>query len=618
MNCRLFCLGLIVILILASGCSSSADPTATPQPEPTAEPEPTAGPVVLELVGPDGTQSMSMAELKALPAAQGWAGGKSSTGRITPPEPHTGVSLQDLAAQVGGLEPGTGVSVVAKDGYAMTFSYDQIVNGDFITYDPGTGDEIEIDAPLQVIIAYERSGEPISPDADGPLRLAVISPENNQVVDGHWTVKWVTEIRLKDMAEDWVLQLEGAQTEEMDRATFESCAAVNCHQATWTDDEGQVWSGVPLWLLAGRIDGGEKHGDDAYNQALAQQGYSLEVIAADGYSAAFDSTHFDHNDDILLANLVDGELLLDKSFPLRVVGADVDKKGRVGQVAQIVAAITAEEAEAAEAAAPVDAWSLKLEGALSLEIGQSDFASCAECHTATWTDDEGQVWTGVSLWRLAGQIDDDNPHDDGAYNQDLAEQGYSLEVVAADGYSAAVESAQFDRVDELLLAYLADGEPLAEKSFPLRLVGPDINKGQMVGQVVQILLQDMPQEAETPASGGEAALSITGAVEQAQALSLDAIKELEVVEVEVEHPKKGRQTYSGVRLNALLDLAGVQTGATKLILTASDGYQTQASLQDMQACQDCLVELDGASLNLIMPGMEGGQWVKDVVEIEIE
>jgi hypothetical protein len=568
-----------------------------------------------------------MDELKALSAVEGWSGGKSSTGRITPPEPHTGVTLQELCAQVGGLQPGRGVSIVAKDGYAMTFSYDQIANGEFITYDPGTGDEITIDDPLRVIVAYERGGQPISPDADGPLRMAILSAKNNQVVDGHWTVKWVTRVEIKDMAEDWTLHLEGALAEEMDRATFESCAATNCHQATWTDDEGQVWTGVPLWLLAGRIDDGDRHSDEAYNEAMAAQGYTLDVVAADGYSASFESTRLDHNDAILLVHLVDGEMLGEKYFPLRLVGADLtNKKEMVGQVAQVVAQLPAEAFETPTpqetVEPPPQAWTLQLEGALSEEIDWAAFDACANCHQATWTDDEGQVWTGVPLWLLAGRIDDDNQHDAGAYNQELAEQGYTLDVVAADGYSVPLESARFSRDDNILVAHRVDDAWLSEKHFPLRLVGVGLQKNEMVGQIARIAAQLPGEATKAPASeapAGDVALEIVGAVAQEQAFSLAALRSLDVVEVSVEHPKKGMQTYQGVRLSALLDLAEVQAEAVGVILIASDGYQTQASLTDVQACADCLVALDDSgTLNMVMPGMESSLWAKDVVKIELQ
>ena len=40
------------------------------------------------------------------------------------------------------FDPEMGVAVTAEDGYSMTFSYDQVINGNFIAYDPATGNEL--------------------------------------------------------------------------------------------------------------------------------------------------------------------------------------------------------------------------------------------------------------------------------------------------------------------------------------------------------------------------------------------------------------------------------------------------------------------------------------------
>jgi hypothetical protein len=112
-------------------------PAAAKAPEATKAP---VSEVVLKLEGPGGTKSLTLDDLKAVPATEGWAGIKSSTGRITIPERFKGVALDDLAKLVGGLGSDMGVNLAAKDGYAMTVSSDQIAKGDFIAYDPATGD----------------------------------------------------------------------------------------------------------------------------------------------------------------------------------------------------------------------------------------------------------------------------------------------------------------------------------------------------------------------------------------------------------------------------------------------------------------------------------------------
>ena len=98
-----------------------------------------------------------MDEIRALPVSSGMGGTKSSTGKISTPETCTGVALKDIVALIPDFDQTMGVSVEASDGYAITFSYDQIMNGTFIQYDPGTGDELKTTVPLTVILAFEHN-----------------------------------------------------------------------------------------------------------------------------------------------------------------------------------------------------------------------------------------------------------------------------------------------------------------------------------------------------------------------------------------------------------------------------------------------------------------------------
>ena len=345
-----FLIGLIIISMWLTACATATVAPATPPP-PTipsvssssakssvassASTSASAAPVVLKLAGLSGAKSLTLSDVKALTATEGWAGIKSSTGKITVPEVYKGVSLAELAKAVGGMTPDSGITLTAKDGYAMTISYDQINKGDFITYDPGTGDEIKSKDPLTVIIAYEKAGKPLDEASEGTLKLVVVSAKNNQVVDGHWAVKWVTQIDVKALAVEWKLPLGGAITEEMDRGTFQSCAAKSCHGATWTDDKAQVWTGVPLWLIAGRVDDDIKHGDNSYNQKLADKGYQVHVVAVDGFKVALESSKVNRNNNIMVAYLVNNNPLDEKNFPLRLVGSDLKSNEMVGRVSKI-------------------------------------------------------------------------------------------------------------------------------------------------------------------------------------------------------------------------------------------------------------------------------------------
>ncbi len=152
--------------------------------------------------------SLSMADLKALPVTEGQGGIKSSTGKITIPEPFKGVALKDLVNVLGvPFDSSMGVAITAEDGYSMTFSYDQVMNGAFTAYDPATGNELTTHDPLTAIIAYEHNGQPLNTTEEGTLRLVVVSANNNQVVDGHWSVKWVNKVEVKPVGQTWTLDL---------------------------------------------------------------------------------------------------------------------------------------------------------------------------------------------------------------------------------------------------------------------------------------------------------------------------------------------------------------------------------------------------------------------------
>jgi DMSO/TMAO reductase YedYZ molybdopterin-dependent catalytic subunit len=299
-----------------------------------AQPTPQPPDVNLEVVSGEQSVTLTWEDIQALPAYEGVGGRISSVGTVTPPTTFKGVTLEDLCGLVGGITEENSVTVTARDGYAMTFSYEEIATGDFPTYDPSTGAESPFDGKLWVVVAYEEEGAPIPAEGDGPLRLAILGSQK-LVTDGHWWIKWVERIEVKQSLANWTLHLEGALSEDMDRGTFETGAAPGCHGTNWVDPDGQTWTGIPLWLLAGRVDDDNVHEDDAFNDDLAGAGYEVTVTAADGYSVSFDSAAIARNEDILVAYLLNDEPLPEKHWPLRLVGAGLDKSQWVGGIATI-------------------------------------------------------------------------------------------------------------------------------------------------------------------------------------------------------------------------------------------------------------------------------------------
>jgi DMSO/TMAO reductase YedYZ molybdopterin-dependent catalytic subunit len=476
---------LLALALTFAACSGGPQPEATPVAEATEAPvvEATEAPTepavpVLEIVGETETKSLTMDELKALPATEGYAGIKSSTGKITPPIMMKGVALKDLAELIGGMDETKGFNVVAEDGYSITYSNDQIQNGAFISYDPATGEELKNPVELTAMIAYEADGKPFDARQDGTLRLAIVSKELKQVTDGHWAVKWVNKLEVKNLGADWVLLVEGALSKPTDRASVESCGAPQCHGTSWFDDKNQQWAGVPLYYFVGSVDDEISHEGPAFNRDLVKVGYTIDVIAADGYTVTFDAQRVQYNKNIMVAYKVNENALPEEFFPLRLVGDDLTKKEMVGMIEQI-------------------------------KVG--------------------------------------------------------LEPLPATAEAAATEP------------------------------------------------------AAATVSEADATLTLTGSVNQEVFLNEAAMRAMEPLKVSAE-TKKGKQDFEGVSLIALLDMAGVKDGATKLVATASDGYTSEISLSDARGCPNNLIAFGDTAENftLILPDLQTNTWVKDLVKLEVK
>ena len=312
----LLTLSVLVLAACGSGGSSSGD-------------------VAIKVSTAANTRSFTLKDLKKLQAVEGYGGIKNSAGTITPPAKFKGVPVTSVLEALGGLPAGSGLTVAAKDGYAMTMSADQVQTGKFVTYDVSTGDEKTVDTPPQLVLAYERDGKPLDPNADGIVRLVLLTPQGDEVTDGHWWIKWVASLEVKPEPAGWALKLDGGIQDQVDRASFDSCSAPNCHGVAWKDSEGTTWSGVPLYYLLGRADDQQKHGNGAFNSTLAAQGYQVEVTGAGGKSTSLDSSKVALSKEYILANKAGGKELTGPDAPLRLVGAAVGADSTVGGVTEI-------------------------------------------------------------------------------------------------------------------------------------------------------------------------------------------------------------------------------------------------------------------------------------------
>ena len=240
-------------------------------------------------------------------------------------------------ALIGGMNSDCSLNVSASDGYSMIYTYNQVQGENFTTYSPLTGDEVTADQPFTVVLAYYENGVNLTSDV-GPLRFAIVGSQG-QLTDGHFWVKWVTKLEIEPAVADWTLILIGPYSDNMTRAAFESgldCTQLN-HGANWTDRNDNVWSGMPLWYLIGWIDDKGDVNRMEFNDTLVNQGYTVKVVTGQGYSVSFNSSTIARNNNIILANRLNGAPLpeVGQYWPLRLVGFDLTSDQMLSNVVEI-------------------------------------------------------------------------------------------------------------------------------------------------------------------------------------------------------------------------------------------------------------------------------------------
>ena len=205
------------------------------------------------------------------------------------------------------------IQVVAKDGFSGNFYSDLIKHSD------------------AYIVANTMNGAPIT-GMQQPLQMV-----GTAVTSGKQKVKNISEIRIPSLqtpvpaAGKYNLNLNGKISDIISQTEFEEMTACPHHyrEVTVTDTNGNqvVYSGVPLWDLAGWVDDRIPHGSGAFNAAQATAGYTISVQSGT-YVRTFPSTDVMWSDNYIVANMKKnvsaGETtfspFLSDEWPLRIVG----------------------------------------------------------------------------------------------------------------------------------------------------------------------------------------------------------------------------------------------------------------------------------------------------------
>jgi DMSO/TMAO reductase YedYZ molybdopterin-dependent catalytic subunit len=264
------------------------------------------------------------------------------------------------------------------------------------------------------------------------------------------------------------------------------------------------------------------------------------------------------------------------------------------------------------AGAPKVEWTLTVSGAVAspLALMYADLAEMPQVDLQevlmqrSLGEDTVGDWSGIPLDEILNKA--------GA-PADFA----SVTAIAADGYAIEIPKAE---LQDGIVALKENGEWIATADpdhGPIRLVAPHTPANRWVFQ-----LQELQVNESAAAGGGipeNAALKITGNVENEIGWTEEKVRSMDTIQAESTNKQGETSTYTGVPVNDLLGKAGPKADATTLVLVADDGYSAEVPLADVQACEDCIVSFrEQGGFSTVLPGFPGNAQVKGVVEIQVK
>ncbi len=317
----------------------------------------------------------------------------------------------------------------------------------------------------------------------------------------------------------WLLQLRGVeQRADMTSRAFQAWTADKLVKRTIVDDnktpddpsDDLAYTGVALWRLVGRIDGGSPDRFDV-KRATTAPGYNVVVTAVDGFSATYTSAEVATlKNQLVVASRVNGQPLTlgtasiknpmtpdefavwKPNWPLKLVSSDPGifgnrKPAGVARISIVAAAPAApfEQGVSVETPAPVttaDAdhqtrrgWTLTLQGHRTVVLPIAKFPA-----TVSWDGTKAgninpslrYVYKGQSLYKLLAKVDDDKP---GSFNLARAKKGYTIQFICRDGYKPKISSKLILKNGKprlrWIVAKMKAGKLLEGDEAPFRFVG---------------------------------------------------------------------------------------------------------------------------------------------------
>ena len=116
-----------------------------------------------------------------------------------------------------------------------------------------------------------------------------------------------------------------------------------------------------------------------------------------------------------------------------------------------------------------------------------------------------------------------------------------------------------------------------------------------------------------------AALKITGNVDQEMGWTEEQVRAMETMDAVSTNSKGESETYTGISLYKLLEMASPAADATTVTFVADDGSTAEMALAELQACGDCIASFrNQGGFSVVAPGFAKGVQLKDLVEIKVQ
>ncbi len=120
-----------------------------------------------------------------------------------------------------------------------------------------------------------------------------------------------------------------------------------------------------------------------------------------------------------------------------------------------------------------------------------------------------------------------------------------------------------------------------------------------------------PVIEETAEAPGNAALKV-GETN----FSMGQLEGMDTIVSEAANKDGSTTEYTGVLVTDLLNAASAAGGT--VVFIASDGYEAELSMSELEGCADCIAAFDGEELRMVLPGFPSSVQIKGVIEIQVK